>query len=76
MSGKWTCKVRFDCCLDRNCQIQYMRSVHGHSGGQHVDPQLQNNVICVFADGVIAFITWDYRLITGPFVKDVSLQVE
>ena len=40
-----TDKIRIDCCLDRIRQIQHMRSVQGHSGGQQIDPRLQNTVL-------------------------------
>ena len=41
--GNVTDKIRFEYCLDRIRQIQYMRSVQGHSAGHHIDPKLQNN---------------------------------
>ena len=30
----------------------------------------------LLTDGRITFIAWDHRMITGPFVKEVSLQEE
>ena len=61
--GDWmTCldngtdQLRFEYCLGRNRDIQYMRSVQGHSGGQKID--LQNNVLlpsvwsdCMYHEG-------------------------
>ena len=61
--GDWmTCldngtdQLRFEYCLGRNRDIQYMRSVQGHSGGQQID--LQNNVLlpsvwsdCMYHEG-------------------------
>ena len=37
-------KFRLECCLDRKCPVQYMRSFQCHSGGQSVDPKLQSSV--------------------------------
>ena len=50
-----TDKIRFEYCLDRKRQIQYMRSVRGHSGGQQIDPRLQNNVH--ISHGLVIFVT-------------------
>ena len=34
-----------------------------------------SKTMCLFTmDGQITFITWDLRMITGPFVMEVSLQ--
>ena len=59
-----TDKIRFEYCLDRNRQIQYMRSVQSHSAGLGIDPKLQNNVPflhertdCIYHVGS----TFDYR---------------
>ena len=52
--------------LDRNRQIQYMRSVQNQSRRQQIDPKLQNNVLIFFTDGLILFITWYHLLIANP----------
>ena len=37
--------IGFECCLDEIHQIQHMRSVQGHSGGERLDPRLQIKVL-------------------------------
>ena len=36
-------KNRFQCCLDSDGHIQYLRSIQGHSQGNRVDLSLQDN---------------------------------
>ena len=43
-----TDKTRFEYGLDKQSQIQHMRSVEGRSGGQRTDHKLHNNVIILF----------------------------
>ena len=38
-------KVRFEYCLDNNDDVQYMRAIQGHSGGERIDPKLQNDLL-------------------------------
>ena len=38
-------KIRFEHYLNRNRQIQNMRSVQSHPGGQRIDPKLWNHVL-------------------------------
>ena len=40
-----TSNIRFECCLDENIQIQNMRSIQGHSGGERINPGLQSIVL-------------------------------
>ena len=58
---------------DENSQIQYTRSVQSHSRRAKL---IQNcKRMCLFyMDGQITVITWHHRMITGPFVMEVSLQ--
>ena len=37
-------KKRFQCCLNSDVFIHYMRAIQGHSGGTKVDPTLLDNV--------------------------------
>ena len=43
-----TNEIREECCLDESSKIQCMRSIHGHSGGQQMNPRLQNNVLVLY----------------------------
>ena len=61
-----TDKIRLEFGLDKQSQIQHMRSVEGRSGGQRTDPKLHNNVIILF--GWTAYrshvgLTYDHRSI-------------
>ena len=53
--------------------VECMRSVQTHTRGQHVNPRQQTDVFFL-TDGRITFSTWDRRMITDPFVMEVSLQ--
>ena len=64
MSGNRDQKLRFECCLDEYNQVQSMRSVQGHSGREHINPRLQNNVLvpCGWSDHLHHMgSTYDYR---------------
>ena len=43
-----TSKIRFECCFDECNQIQNVRSVQGHSGGQQIHQRLHTNVLFLY----------------------------
>ena len=54
--------VRFECCLERT-----IKSSAWTPDGE--------TMLFSVRDDLISFISWDYRLIAGAHVKEVSLQV-
>ena len=70
--GTGTSKIRLKCCLNENNQIQYMRSVQGHSGAKIIIQDCKTMCLS-FTDGRITFITPDHRIITSPFEKELVL---
>ena len=54
-------KKRFQYCIDPSGQeILYFRALHGHSGRNHIDPSLQDNVL-IPNDFSSTFITSDVQ---------------
>ena len=62
-------KIRFEDCFAKSHQVQYTRSVQGHSGGTRIGPKLQNNVQILHGWTTIHHVGSTYS-------KEVSLQVK
>ena len=69
-----TNKIREECCLDDSSKIQ---SIEINSWSFRRATNESKTAMCLFfTDGRITFITWDHRMITSLFLKQISLQEE